>query len=179
MDIENAAERVLAERRERLARRVGETLQLPDRGAPAAPSEATRRHLLEEARELYWNELEWENLMDEEDVEAGAGGAGDKVTELAFPGFLAFTRGLLLTEAPEDALAEHEPRPEVVEEILQFLAARVVELEDPQEEEETRGDRERREAERAMTLNLVDLVLVQLYDVSPAEMDEDTGFDDA
>lgn len=174
MDLENAAERILAERRERLARRLGRPLHLPDRGATTPPTDATRRHLLEEARELYWNELEWENLMDEEGVEVGAGGHGEKMTELAFPGFLAFTRGLLLTEAPEDALAQHEPRPEVVEEILQFLAARVAELGETAEEE-AEADRARRQAERDMTLNLVDLVLVQLYDLPLSELDQDSA----
>lgn len=174
MDIENAAERILAERRKRLAERLGRPLELPDRGATSPPSEATRRHLLEEARDLYWNELEWENLMDEEEVDAGPGHAGEKVTELAFPGFLAFTRGLLLTEAPEDALAQHEPRPEVVEEILLFLAARTVELDEP-EDGETDGDRERRRAEQEMTRTLMDLVLVQLYDLPMMELDEESG----
>lgn len=159
------AREILSRRKSRLEKELSRTLELPDRGGAPPLTDATRRHLLEEAEDLYWNELEWEHLTGEEGVDQG------KFTELAFPGFLAFTRGLLLTEAPEDALAAHEPRPDVVEEILGFLAERVAELGEVPDGEEP-ADRERRLAEHAMTLKLVDLVLLQLYDVPLSEVEE-------
>ena len=48
--------------------------------------------LREEAEDLYWNELEWEHITDEEALEEGP------LTTLTFPGFLAYVRGLLLRE---------------------------------------------------------------------------------
>ena len=48
---------------------------------PTAP--AARRHLFEEACELYWNELNWEQLTDEELCAEG------ELTEMVFPGLLA------------------------------------------------------------------------------------------
>ena len=48
---------------------------------PTAP--ASRRHLFEEACDLYWNELNWEQLTDEERV------SGGELTEMVFPGLLA------------------------------------------------------------------------------------------
>ena len=71
-------------RRERLAHLLGRYLS-PPRG-PSAPAHV-REHLLEEATDLYWNELEWEHIT---------GDAGDGETERAFAGLLAFVRGLLL-----------------------------------------------------------------------------------
>jgi hypothetical protein len=63
-------------------------------------------HLLEDGRDLYWNELEWEHITDEEAVDAG-----EPLIELMFPGLLAYVRGLLLTEVNPDSLAPAEPRP--------------------------------------------------------------------
>ena len=69
-------------------------------------------HLLREAEDLYWNELAWEQATDEEVV------AGGRLTELAFPAFLAFVDGLL----PNESRAGSRPHPDVVEEILIFLS---------------------------------------------------------
>jgi hypothetical protein len=82
------------------------------------------RHLLEEAEELYWNEMAWEHIAGEEGLGESA------LLEMAFPGFLAFVRALLLQEVLPDAKGPAQPRPEVVEDLLRFLSERVVTLEE-------------------------------------------------
>ena len=110
------------------------------------------RYLREEAEELYWNELAWEKLTDEEMI------GGSELVEYTFPAFLAFVDGLLLREVPHDAAAVAEPRPAVVEDILQFLAGRVL----------SEDDEEIGALEREMTSRLVDLVLYRLHGVETA-----------
>lgn len=160
---------LLEGRRERIERVLGRDLTVP-RGAEDPPlTEERRDYLLEEARDLYWNELEWENLMEEERLEEGAA-----FTEMAFPGLLAFVRGLLLQETMPDALAPARPRPEVVEDLLRFLAGRVVELRDEMPDiagEETR----RMEVELAMTSRLVDLVLYELHELDEGDVERVEG----
>ena len=155
---------LLGGRRERIERALGRELDQPRTG-PRAPLESKIRGFLkEEAEDLYWNELEWEHITEEEALEEGA------LTELAFPGFLAFVRGLLLTEVMPDAKAPASPRPEVVEDILAFLAGRVVELEDGL----ASGDGEsadRLQAELSMTSRLVDLVLYRFHQLAPGDID--------
>lgn len=142
-------------------------LGAPLEAAPAPPSppltERERDYLTDTARDLYWNELEWEKLTHEERLDQGF------MTELAFPGFLAFIRGLLLEEAMPDSPAPPRPSPEVVEDLLAFLASRVVELE---EESSLTLDEEatQRQAELKMTSRLVDLVLYLLHDLGPEDV---------
>jgi hypothetical protein len=88
---------------------------------------------------------------------------------MAFPGFLAFVRGLLLSETMPDSLAPPRPSPEVVQDLLGFLAARVVELEGKSDLSDSE-DREHREAELKMTSRLVDLVLYTLHCLGPEEV---------
>jgi hypothetical protein len=155
---------LLGGRRERLERLLGRGLTRP-RGGEGQPLDGrTRSFLREEAEDLYWNELEWENITDEEALEEGP------LTELAFPGFLAFVRGLLLTEVMPDALAPASPRPEVVEDVLAFLAARVVELEDGLAGPDPDGE-ERMRAELDMTSRLVDLGLYRYHELSKADVE--------
>ena len=164
--MDNRITELVNDRIQRLEEALGRSVKLPD-----APPEGTerlspekRKYLLEEAEELYWNELEWENLTEEERLDEGA------LTELAFPGFLAFIRGLLLEEALPDAKADATPHPEVVADVLRFLGQRAVEFQD----ELARGADEE-EASRfalTMTLRLMDLVLLQLQDLSPEEREE-------
>ena len=111
-----------------------------------------RQFLLEEAEDLYWNELEWEKLTAEEMSQHGSA-----LVEFAFPGFLAFINGLLLKEVNADSTAPATPRPEVVEEILLFLATRVLELLPEQEDQAS--------LEREMTARLIDLVLYRLHNI--------------
>ena len=139
-------------RRERMERLLERTLGPPLVGPSGPLTAETREYLQGEAVDLYWNELEWEHITDEEALEEGP------LTSLTFPGFLAFVRGLLLHEVMPDSLSPANPRPQVVVDILGFLAERVVEL------EETPGDAEasetrRRQAELEMTSNLIDQVL--------------------
>jgi hypothetical protein len=140
---------LLRERRERLVRLTGGPLRTP-KGPPTSPERA--KFLREEAEELYWNELAWEKLTDEEMI------GGSELVEYTFPAFLSFVDGLLLREVPADAASTAEPRPGVVEDILQFLAGRVL----------SNDDDEIGALEREMTSRLVDLVLYRLHGVETA-----------
>ena len=158
------ASTLLEARRERLERRLGRPLAEPAPGGGEPLSAEGRRYLIGEAESLYWNDLEWEHITDEEAGEHG------RITQLTFPGFLAFIRGLLLHEVMPDSKAPASPRPQVVEEILRFLAGRVVELEEglaaPPAEE---ADRLRTELD--VTNHLVDLVLYELHALSEADVE--------
>ena len=153
---------IVESRKRHLAEELGRSLQAPSVPPGLPPlTEKRRTFLLEEAEDLYWNELEWERVTDEEQVD------GEPLTELIFPGFLAFVRGLLLREVPADSLAGPEPRPQVVEEIALFLARRVVEL---RQELNGRGDDlDQRRSEAELTSRLLDLTLREYFGVSAEE----------
>ncbi len=106
------ARTLLTGRRERMERVLGRPLTPPEAGANEPLPEETRTYLLSEAQDLYWNELEWENITDEEALDEGP------VAELTFPGLLAYVRGLLLTEVMPDALSPANPRPPLVASLL-------------------------------------------------------------
>lgn len=159
---------LLGGRRERLERQLGRKMEEPRTGPRAPLPGKVRAFLREEAEDLYWNELEWEHITDEEALEGGP------LTELAFPGFLAFVRGLLLSEVMPDAMAPASPRPEVVEDILGFLAARVVELEDGLAGSDAEGEARMR-TELDMTSRLIDLVLYQFHGLEAAEVERLEG----
>lgn len=130
----------------------------------ADPLSADRiEFLCREAEDLYWNELSWEELTDEEEIEGG------HLTELVFPGLLSFVDALLVAQAPADSISPARPRPDAVEAILTFLAERYTGL---TAELEAGADSERMVWARAMTARLIDLVLYRLYDLSPAEQEE-------
>lgn len=154
---------LLEGRRTRMARGLGRPLALPQ-GHDSTLPEATRAHLVEEAENLYWNELEWEAVTAEEETEPGP------LVQLTFPGLLAFIRGLLLQEAMPDALARAEPRPEVAEEVAHFLARRVVELEallaagDADEPERVGRD-------LALTDGLLDHVLYEIHGLGSEDVE--------
>lgn len=155
---------LLGGRRERLERLLSRKLSAPQTGPTSVLSPEVRTHLGDEAQDLYWNELEWENITDEEALESGP------LAEMAFPGFLAYIRGLLLTEVMPDALAPASPRPEVVEDILTFLAARIVELEDSLSD----SDHDEAEAlarEKKLANRLIDLVLYRYHGLSGEEVE--------
>ena len=143
---------------------MGRELSIPA-GDPTPLSEGDRSHLLDYARDLYWNELEWENLTGEEALDGGP------VVNLAFPGFLAFVRGLLLAETMPDSLAPASPRPQVVEDVLEFLGGQSLEL----REKITAGgdpeDVDRHRAALTMTGGLLDLVMFELYGLSAEEVE--------
>jgi hypothetical protein len=151
-------------RRERLERILGRNLPSPHASAGEPLSASQREYLVEEAQNLYWNDLEWERITDEEALDEGA------IAQLAFPGFLAFIRGLLLHEVMPDSRAPASPRPQVVEEVLEFLARRVVELEDglaSAPKDEVDAVRE----ELVLTSQLVDLVLYLFHSVGPKDVE--------
>jgi len=132
-------------------------------GASAEPLPADRAEFLRrEGEDLYWNELEWEELTDEEAIPGG------HLTEMVFPGFMAYIRGLLVEVVPADALAPARPHPDVVEEILGFLGERFAEA---TAELEAGADSQKIVWQRHMTARLVDLVLYQLYRLTPAEQE--------
>lgn len=145
----------MARRRQRLARLIQRPLTPPSGSGDL--TEERRRFLLEEAEELYWNELSWEQVTEEEGL------AESGLVELTFPGFLAFVEGLLLREVMPDSMAPARPRPEVVEDILEFLAARTVQL--------GRADGEESGIEREVTLRLIDLVLYRQHDIDVEEFE--------
>lgn len=159
---------LLGGRRERLERLLGREVSAPRTGPRAPLPPKVRAFLREEAEDLYWNELEWEHITDEEALEEGP------LTELAFPGFLAFIRGLLLTEVMPDAKAPASPQPEVVEDILEFLAARVVELEGGPAEADAEGATRGR-TELDMTSRLIDLVLYRFHGLGPEDVERIEG----
>lgn len=151
-------------RRERLARALGRPLANP-RADDSPLSDDARRHLLEEAEDLYWNELEWEHITEEEATD------GPPLAELAFPGLLAFVRGLLLTQVNPDALAPAEPRPQVVEDVMRFLARRVLELEEKLGASQV-DEPERLQGELVMTDRLLDLVLYRFHGLAADEVEK-------
>ena len=153
------ANTLLDARRERLERLLGRRLDAPTLEGDGPLTKESRLYLFGEAEDLYWNELEWEHITDEEALEEGP------ITQLTFPGFLAFIRGLLLHEVMPDSIAPANPRPEVVMDIMTFLARRVVELEEglakPADDEAVKL-----RAELELTSHLLDLVLCEFHGVA-------------
>ena len=158
------ASTLIGGRRERMERVLGRTLAPPSTDSEPAPTADQRQYLKSEAVDLYWNELEWEHITDEEALEQGP------LATLTFPGFLAYVRGLLLTEVMPDSLAPARPSPQVVEDILAFLAGRVVELGDGLSEPED-GEAARHHAELEMTSGLIDQVLYLYHDLDQRDVE--------
>lgn len=159
---------ILEERRTRLRKATGRTLRTPPGDETTPLSEESRDYLLGEVKELYWNDLEWENITEEERMEGGP------LPELTFPGVLAYVRGLLLTEVQPDSQAGPSPRPQVVEDFSAFLARRLVELEDLARHG-SGEEADRAALERRMTDGLLDRVLITYHGIEP----EDAGVLDA
>jgi hypothetical protein len=160
----NRANTLLDARRERLERALARRLDAPRADGDGRLTKESRQYLMGEAEDLYWNELEWEHITDEEALEEGP------ITQLTFPGFLAFIRGLLLHEVMPDSIAPASPRPEVVRDILGFLAGRVLELEDGLSEPAD-GEAPRLRAELDMTSHLIDLVLYEFHGVAAEDVE--------
>jgi hypothetical protein len=149
-------------RRARILDQLNRTAQPIEAGGDRLPRERLE-YLVREAEELYWNELAWEELTDEERV------TGGHLTELVFPGFLAFVDGLLLDSSPPGVFERPVPRREVVEEILLFLGDRYASTTRALEQG---ADSERLVWARAMTAHLIDLVLLKLYRVTAQERED-------
>lgn len=150
---------------ERRRARICDALERPAvaAGANAAPLPPERMEFMRvEGENLYWNELEWEDLTDEEAIPGG------HLTEMVFAGFMAYIRGLLVEVVPDDALAPARPHPDVVEEILGFLGERFA---GATAELESGADSQKLVWQRHMTARLIDLVLYRLYSLTPAEQE--------
>lgn len=136
-------------------------------GSDAEPLPAEQvEYLRREAEDLYWNELSWEEVTDEERIGDG------HLTELVFPGLLAFIDGLLVEEVPGDSLAPARPHPDVVEAVLAFLAEQYTLL---SSELEDGIDSEKVVWARAMTARLIDLGMYRLYALDAAEREAIDG----
>ena len=162
------ARTLLTGRRERMERVLGRSLSPLDVGSNEPLPDETRAYLLSEAQDLYWNELEWENVTDEEALDEGP------VAEFTFPGLLAYVRGLLLTEVMPDALAPANPRPQVVGDLLEFLADRVVELEDGLASPAA-TEPERLRSELDMTSDVIDRVLYLYHGLEQGDVEQLEG----
>ena len=162
------ASTLLTGRRERMERILGRSLKAPQAGANEPLPDDTRTYLLSEAQDLYWNELEWENITDEEALDEGP------VAELTFPGVLAYARGLLLSEVMPDSLSPANPRPRVVADLLGFLSDRVVELEDGLTAPDA-AEVDRMRAELDMTSGLIDRVLYLYHELTAADIEQVEG----
>ncbi len=172
---------LLEGRREKMERALGRPLAVPEPATGGELSESERDHLRNAATDLYLNELAWENITEEEQVE------GEPLAELAFPGFLAFIQGLLLDQVMPDSLAPANPRPEIAEDLVKYLAEQVVALQDGMGKEGSEGgsgdgssgsdegDAEQEARDLALTDRLLDVVLFRLHGVDPADVE---GFRD-
>jgi electron transfer flavoprotein beta subunit len=124
-----------------LGKAIGRTLAAVDLVLrPATPE--VRRHLFEESCELYWNELSWEEITDEELVGDG------ELTEMVFPGLLALIDALL-PRAPNGEPDRDREHRDVAHDFLLWLAAKLVELRGTRSEDEE--DRERVRRQTAVT----------------------------
>lgn len=156
-----AAQALIEQRRERIRSALGD---LPGRGRVDPCLAAADRciYFRREAEELYWNELAWEQMTEEESIEGG------HLTEMVFPGLLALVDGLL-PERPGAGRGDGPRRyPDAVEEILTFLGERASLL-----TAELRAGVDSQQVlwARAMTLQLIDLVLYRLYGLATEDQE--------
>ncbi|MCL7970951.1 MAG: hypothetical protein M8866_02520 [marine benthic group bacterium] len=157
-----AARTLVEERVRSLRRQVNRELDPDDLILrPTAP--AARRHLFEEACELYWNELNWEQLTNEELV------GGGELTEMVFPGLLALVDAWLPRAENGEPDRDREHR-DVAHDFLLWLASRLVALRI--ERPEDGADRARIGREIQVTDDLIDLVSFRLYCISEGEMEK-------
>ncbi|MEJ2547140.1 MAG: hypothetical protein P8125_04910 [Gemmatimonadota bacterium] len=156
------AARTLVEERVRALRRLLDRELDPDDIIVRPTAPASRKHLLEDACDLYWNELNWEQLTDEERISDG------ELTEMVFPGLLTLVDALLPRSDNGEPDRDREHR-DVAHDFLLWLAGRLVELRTTRPEDDE--DRERIRTEVQVTDDLIDLVSCRLYCLT----DEETG----
>jgi hypothetical protein len=155
-----AARTLIQERLRGLGKAIGRTLAAVDLVLrPATPE--VRRHLFEEACELYWNELSWEEITDEELVGDG------ELTEMVFPGLLALIDALL-PRAPNGEPDRDREHRDVAHDFLLWLAARLVELRGTRSEDAE--DRERVRRQTTVTDELIDLITFRLCSLTNDEI---------
>lgn len=154
--------------RELLTRRLHAIRGAVDRDLPPADEvfrptrEESRAYLFEEACELYLNELGWEALTEEERIGDG------ELTEMVFPGLLAFVDALLprTGRAARDRARQHR---DVAHDFLLWLSARLLELREENGGRAHEAMRARREA--AITSELIDLVAYRFFGLSSEEIE--------
>ncbi len=149
---------VIVERLRRIEAQLGRPLPAHP---PADETPANHhQHLLEEAQELYRNEMAWEDESGEESTGSGA------VVELVFPGTLALIDALVtshdLSEKGEGA--RHR---DVVASFLDWMASQLFELRSGQ----TGGSATERAKHIDLTDRLIDLVLYRYCGLSPSEIE--------
>ena len=160
-ELDVAARMLIQERLRGVRKSVGRDLTPVDIVLnPSRPAE--RRHLFEEACELYWNELNWEELTDEEIVDGG------ELTEMVFPGLLAFVDALLPKAGNGEPDRDREHR-DVAHDFMLWLGARLCELRDARSADPDARLRSRREA--LITDELIDLVAYRLYSLDGQEIE--------
>lgn len=157
--VDLAARTLVEERVRSLRRQVSRELD-PDDLILRPTSPAARRHLFEEACELYWNELNWEQLTHEERV------GEDELTEMVFPGLLALVDAWLPRSENGEPDRDREHR-DVAHDFLLWLASRLVELRIQRPEDG--ADRATIQREIQITDELIDLVTYRLYCISDGE----------
>jgi hypothetical protein len=151
-DTELAARRLVDERVREVARQIGRPL--PPHPAPVTSAPRTRDYLLDEARELYSNELRWEQETEEEQTASG------ELIEMVFPAFLALVDALVQRHGEEP-----ETHRDVVLEILVWLAGRVITL------RSRRPSPTPRVQEVLLADRLLDLVLYRYLELDPLEVE--------
>lgn len=156
----NSAGRAEIEARMRgIAQQLGRTV--PIHPPPENTPEGHHSHLLEEAVQLYENELSWEEETGEESMENGV------VVALVFPGTLALVDALLTSHALSDR-GEGDTHRDVVASFLEWLSGRLLKLRSGQ----IRASATDRAKEADLTDRLIDLVLFRYCGLSPAEIEE-------
>lgn len=153
-DLELAARRLVDERVRDVARRIDRPL--PAHPAPDETAPRTRDYLLDGARELYSNELRWEQETEEEQTASG------ELTEMVFPAFLAFVDALVRTHGQADEGASHR---DVVLDLLHWLATRVITLRN------RRPSSTPRVQEVLLADRLIDLVLYRYLELDASEVE--------
>jgi hypothetical protein len=160
------AARTLVEERVRSLRRLVQRELDPDDVVLRPTAPAARRHLFEEACELYWNELNWEQLTDEELCAEG------ELTEMVFPGLLALVSAWLPRSENGEPDRDREHR-DVTHDFLLWLASRLVELR--VQKPEDGADRSRIQREVQITDELIDLISYRLYCISDRDIEKLAG----
>jgi hypothetical protein len=134
--------------------------ELPQHPPSERMPEDQHRHLLEEAQQLYENELAWEEETGEEAMESGA------VVALVFPATLALVDALVTSHSPNERGEGAEHR-DVVASFLEWLADRLLKLRSGQ----VGGTATGRAKQVDLTDRLIDLVLHRYCGLSLAEVE--------
>lgn len=147
--------------------RLAKMSALLERTLPARPAAGRStpddqyRHLLEEAQQLYENELAWEEETGEESMEEGA------VVSLVFPGTLALVDALVTSHTVGEH-GEGSPHKDVVAAFASWLSERLLKLRSG----EIRGSATDRAKEVDLTDRLIDLVLHRYCELSADEVEQ-------